>query len=95
MAEDCRACIEPDGGYVHTCPGSGTFLAAEAHVAGEVDEIAATWPTFRATLHLELAAPDEETARRSLTHFVRELLDDGTVVGADFALDEVAPEVAG
>lgn len=85
----CPACLDPSGGHQHTCPGSGTFLAAEAHVAGEVDEIAEGWPRWRATLHLDLAAPDEETARRSLTHFVRELLDDGTVVGADFALDEV------
>ena len=89
MAEDCPACIDPNGGHVHSCAASGTFLAAEAHVAGEVDEIAETWPRWRATLHLDLAAPDEETARRSLTHFVRDVLDDGTVMGADFALDEV------
>jgi hypothetical protein len=84
---NCEACNGIEGA-THSCPGSGTFLAAEAHVAGEVDEIAEAWPRFEATMHLRLAAPDEETARRSLTHFVREVLEDGAVVEADFALQE-------
>lgn len=84
---NCPACQGVEGA-AHSCPGSGTFLAAEAHVAGEVDEIAEAWPRFQATMHLRLAAPDEETARRSLTHFVRQVLDDGTVDEADFALQE-------
>lgn len=86
MAVRCEACAGVEGA-THTCPGSGTFVAAEAHVAAELDEIAEAWPRWRATLHLILAAPDEDTARRSLTHFVRSVLDDGTVEGADFALE--------
>lgn len=84
---DCQACQGVEG-VPHSCPGSGTFLAAEAHVAEEVDEIAEAWPHWQATLHLRLAAPDEDTARRSLTHFVRQVLDDGSVYEADFALEE-------
>lgn len=84
---NCPACQGVEGA-THTCPGSGTFLAAEAHVAGEVDEIARDWPRFQATMHLRLAAPDEETARRTLTHFVQTVFDDGSVDEADFALQE-------
>lgn len=82
------ACLACQGvqGAPHTCPESGTFVAAEAHVAGEVDEIAAAWPRWEATVHLRLAAPDEEAARQSLTHFVRDVMMDGAVDEVDFAL---------
>lgn len=89
MAEDCQACLGVEG-VPHTCPGSGTFVAAEAHVAGEVDEIAAAWPKWRATIGLGVLAPDEETARQHLTRLMTELLDDAVVTELDFALDEVA-----
>ncbi len=82
-APDCPACAgEP--GASHTCPDSGTFLAAEAHVAGEVEEIAAPWPTWQATIQLRLKAPDEETGRAHLTRLMGELLDDALVSELDF-----------
>lgn len=74
-------------GVPHTCPDSGTFLAAEAHVAGEVEEIAEAWPRWQATIHLTLAAADEPTARQHLTRLVGELLDDALVSELDFALE--------
>lgn len=82
---ECLAC-QGTPGAEHTCPGSGTFLAAEAHVAGEVEEIAAAWPRWQATVHLRLAAPDEEAARQSLTHFVRDVMEDGAVDELDFSI---------
>jgi hypothetical protein len=86
VSADCPACAGVAGAR-HSCPGSGTFLAAEAHVAGEVDEIAAAWPRWQATVHLRLAAPDEEAARQSLTHFVRDVMADGAVDELDFAIE--------
>lgn len=91
MSQDCAACRaaargENAGDYVHTCPDSGTFVAAEAHVIGEVEEIAAPWPNWQATIHLQLRAADEATARQHLTRLMGELLDDALVAQLDFAL---------
>lgn len=86
---ECEACANPGQGLTHTCPGSGTFLAAEAHVAGEVEEIAEAWPTWEVRIGLRLRAPDQDAARSHLTHLMRELLDDALVQGLDFALAEL------
>jgi hypothetical protein len=83
--DGCPACAGVPGA-VHSCPDSGTFLAAEAHVAGEVEEIAEAWPTWEATIHLHLKAADEHGAREHLTRLMGDLLDDALVAQLDFAL---------
>jgi len=81
----CPACAgETDA--THTCAGSGTFLAAEAHASGEVEAMAEAWPTYEATIHLRLRAPEEEDARRGLTKLMEELLDDALVTELDFSI---------
>lgn len=83
--EGCAACAGVEG-VPHTCPGSGTFLAAEAHDSGELEATAEAWPNWQATIHLHLRAPDEQSARGHLTTLMAELLDDALVVELDFAL---------
>lgn len=85
MAE-CLAC-QGRAGAPHTCPGSGTFLAAEAHDSGEIEAQTEAWPNWLATIHLHLRAPDEHEARRHLTHLMGELLDDALVTELDFAIE--------
>lgn len=87
---ECLACKGVEGAS-HTCPGSGTFLAAEAHDSGEIEATAEAWPNWQATIHLHLRAPDEPEARRCLTGLMGALLDDALVTELDFALglDEV------
>jgi len=82
---DCAACRGVPG-TPHTCPESGTFVAAEAHVAGEVEEIAEAWPDWQATIHLRLRAADEHAAREHLTRLMGDLLSDALVSQLDFAL---------
>lgn len=84
MSLDCAAC-RGEGGP-HTCPDSGTFLAAEAHDSGEIEAKAEAWPNWEATIHLHLRAPTEQVAREHLTHLMGELLDDALVTELDFAL---------
>lgn len=82
----CQACAGVEGA-THTCGGSGTFLAAEAHGAGAV-EIAeeSEWPRYEVTMHLRLRQPDEDAVRARLTRMVGDLLDDDLIESADFAL---------
>lgn len=82
---DCPACAGQPGA-AHTCPDSGTFLAAEAHVAGEVEEIAQAWPTWEARIGLRLRAADEGAAREHLTRLMGDLLDDALVEGLEFSM---------
>lgn len=84
----CPACAGAEGA-AHTCGGSGTYLAAEAHGAGAV-EIAeeSGWPRWRVTMHLQMRRPDEASVRERLTGLVADLLDDDLVESADFALTE-------
>lgn len=91
---DCAACAGAEG-VPHTCPGSGTFLAAEAHDSGEIEATAEAWPNWEATIHLHLRAPDEHGARKHLTGLMTELLDDALVTDLDFALalHEIEAEV--
>jgi len=81
----CQACLGV-AGATHTCAGSGTFLAAEAHDSGEVEEQAEAWPSFQSTIHLRLRAPDERDARGALTKLMEELLDDPLVTDLDFSI---------
>jgi hypothetical protein len=91
MAE-CLACKGVPG-TTHTCPGSGTFLAAEAHDSGEIEAAAGAWPNWQATIHLHLRAPDEQVARQHLTGLMGVLLDDALVAELDFALELAEIEV--
>lgn len=92
MGAECEACAGVEGA-VHTCPESGTFVAAEAHDSGEIEATAEAWPNWQATIHLHLRAPDEQVARQHLTGLMGGLLDDALVAELDFALElaEVAP----
>lgn len=82
----CPACEQPGEGFTHSCEGSGTFRAAEAHVAGAVEEITAGWPRFEVTLHLRMVALDEDAARHALGDLVTPLLSDDLVEQADFSI---------
>ena len=82
---DCPACNGVEGA-THTCPDSGTFLAAEGHASGEIEELAEAWPNWQAIIHLRLRAPDEQEARKCLTGLMGALLDDALVTELDFAL---------
>lgn len=88
----CAACDGVEGA-THTCPGSGTFLAAEAHDSGEIEAEAVAWPNWQATIHLHLRAPLEEVARQHLTGLMGALLDDALVESLDFALERAEVEV--
>jgi len=83
----CRACDGVEGA-THTCADSGTWLGAEAHDSGELEETAGAWPNWQATIHLHLRAPDEPEARRCLTGLMGVLLDDALVSELDFALEQ-------
>jgi hypothetical protein len=83
----CAACNGVEGA-AHTCPGSGTFVAAEAYAADEVERLAETWPNWRATIHVTLRAPDEAAARQTLTEWARQVMADDLVWGFDFAMAE-------
>lgn len=82
----CAACENPDGGYAHTCAGSGTFVAAEAHVAGQVDEISADWPRFTVAINCTMRALDEHMVKDKLIPLVQALLKDDTVEQSDFSV---------
>ncbi len=82
----CAACDHPDQGYAHSCAGSGTFLAAEAHIAGEVDEIAQAWPRFKITIGFRLRALDEQHARDKISGLAAGVLSDDDVEDAEFAI---------
>jgi hypothetical protein len=84
--KDCAACNGTEG-VPHTCPDSGTFLAAEAHDSGEIEATAEAWPNWQATIHLHLRAADDQVARQHLTALMAVLLDDALVSGLDFALE--------
>lgn len=79
MRERCPACADPSSGVRHTCAGSGTFRADEAHASGAVEEIAEAWPYFVADLNFKIRALDEDMARHKLTDLVHQLLEDDQV----------------
>jgi hypothetical protein len=85
---ECPACSGTEGA-THTCPGSGTYVAAEAHGLDQV-EIAeeSAWPRFQVTVNLRMRAPDELTARQRLTGFVSGLLSDDLVEDSDLTIME-------
>ena len=76
-------------GLVHTCPDSGTWLAAEAHDAGEHD--VASLGVYNVSLHFRIRSLDEQLARHKLTGLVSDLLDDDMVESADFFINEEIP----
>ena len=82
---ECLACeVAKRGGtttVAHTCPESGTWLAAEGHAAGE--ELDPTLGYYSVSLHFRIRALDEQHAREKLTGLVSELLDDDLVEAAD------------
>ena len=82
----CPACQDPESGALHTCAGSGTWKAAEAHVAGEVDETERDWERFAVVLHFQLRALNEEMVRAKLSGLVSALLSDDQVEQADFSI---------
>ena len=88
----CPACGGVSGAQ-HTCPGSGTWKAAEAHLAGEVDEISLDWNRFGVHLNFQVRAVDESMVREKLTGLVTELLSDDLVEHADFSITELEPAV--
>ena len=88
---NCRACEEPNGGYAHTCAGSGTFLAAEAHASGEVDAIEQGWPRFKVDVALFIRAADEKMAREKLTPMVEAILSDDSAEQAEFTVTAEEP----
>ena len=81
----CAACSDPEGGWAHTCAGSGTFIAAEAHVEGEVDEVE-VWPRFDVGLSFEVAALDDDGVRVRLNQLIALLLDDDQVDKVEFTI---------
>lgn len=91
----CEACEaaragRDTSGLVHRCGGSGTFLAAEAHAAGEVDEIAETWPIFATRLSFRMRGADEHMVRERLTPLVAALLEDDMVLECEFTIEAEA-----
>lgn len=84
----CQACAGVEGA-VHTCPGSGTFVAAEAYGADAVTIAEESeWPRWRVTLHFNMRHPDEDSVRSQLVGLVSDLLSDDLVESADFALKQ-------
>lgn len=83
----CPACDGVEGA-AHTCPESGTFVAAEAHASGEIEELAEPWPNWDCSISLHLRAPDEQSAREHLTRLMGELLDDALAVEVAFSIME-------
>lgn len=82
----CIACERPGEGLVHTCEGSGTFVAAEAHDSGEVEAIAEGYPYWTIALGILLRAPDEQEARKTVAPLVEALLDDALVESIEFSV---------
>lgn len=76
----------PAQGYAHTCAGSGTYVAAEAHVAGQIEEISTDWPRFDVTLHFQIRSADETMVRDKLIPLVTALLEDELVEHSDFSV---------
>ena len=85
----CPACLDPTAGVPHTCPGSGTWKAAEAHAEGAVDEIEQEWPRYFVDLRFRVRALDEDLARHKLTDLVHALLEDDQVEEALFTIRPV------
>lgn len=86
----CAACDHPDGGYVHTCAGSGTFRAAEAYTSDAVDEITAAWPAFDVEIHFRARALNEKMVRDKMLPLVTSMLDDDLVEHSNFTIKELA-----
>lgn len=87
----CAACDDPGGGFAHTCSGSGTFLAAEAHMSGQIEEIAKDWPTWYIDLRFHMRGVDERMIREKLTPLVESLLSDELVDSSNFS---IKPQIA-
>jgi hypothetical protein len=90
---NCYGCDDARAGdsviRAHTCAGSGTFLAAEAHFAGEVDEIMEQWPRFGVAVNFQVRALDEAMVRDKLTALVTSILSDDQVEHSDFTIQEL------
>ena len=85
----CGACDHPDAGYVHTCAGSGTYVAAEAYDADAVVEQAAkTWPYFDVKIKCRMRAQDEQMIREKLTPLVTGLLSDEFTDSSEFTIEQ-------
>lgn len=82
----CAACEDPDGGFAHTCAGSGTYVAAEAHVAGAVDEITADWSRYDVAVHFQIRSLDEQMVNEKLTPLVAALLSDDLIERSHFTV---------
>lgn len=82
----CAACELPGQGYAHTCAGSGTFVAAEVHVAEDIETLAQDWPYFDAKLSFRTRAADEQMVREKLNPLVTALLDDDLVEWGEFTV---------
>lgn len=86
----CLACeVAKQGGtttVAHTCPESGTWLAAEGHAAGE--DLDPTLGSYSVSMHFRIRAVDEHGAREKLTGLVGSLLDDDLVESADIIVSE-------
>lgn len=83
----CPACDHPGRGYPHSCGESGTFLAAEAHAEGLVDD-PVVFPVFDATVNLSLVAASEQAARGKLTGLVGAFLEDDDLTECQFTIRE-------
>lgn len=86
MDTRCPACADPSLGIGHTCAGSGTWKAAEAHAAGAVDAIEQAWPIFQTDLQLRVRGLDEDIVRSKLRALMSQLLDDDQVIEVLFTI---------
>lgn len=93
-APRCPACSDPSLGLPHTCAGSGTWKAAEAHSAGAVDALEEGWPVFLVDIQLRVRSLEEVLVREKLTELVSKLLDDDQVESAHFSIRQEAEPVA-
>ena len=82
----CAGCELPGQGYAHTCAGSGTYVAAEAHVAEQVEQISADWPRFDVHMNFQIRSLDERMVRDKLIPLVSALLEDDLVEHSDFVV---------
>lgn len=73
-------------GAAHTCSGSGTFLAAEAHGSEELEPIMEL-ARFNVQVQSVIRGVDEAQVRERLTPLMTELLNDDLVDWVDFTVE--------
>lgn len=76
----------PGQGFAHVCAGSGTYLAAEGHEAGQVEEPSVDWPRFDVHITFQIRALDKPMVRDKLIPLVTELLKDNAVEHSNFSI---------